>query len=144
MRIYFDSCILIYRIERRAPWAQRVDERLAAHEAEAHVAVITELTRLECRVRPLARGLTDMLRDYGAFFARPNLLWQQCDRSVFDLAAELRARHGLKTPDALHLAAALIARCDEFWTNDKRLEAAAATSIRIVVPAGSPPLTERA
>lgn len=38
---------------------------------------------------------------------------------------ELRARHGLRTPDALHRAVAQLAGCDELWTNDNRLAAAA-------------------
>lgn len=139
MRIYFDSCILIYRIEQREPWAQRVNALLSVPEAAATFAVATELTRLECRVRPLALGRTDVLRDYEAFFGQPTLLWQAFDRPVFELATQLRARHALKTPDALHLAAALAAGCDEFWTNDHRLDAAAtATPLKVVVPAERP------
>ena len=34
-------------------------------------------------------------------------------RVVFDLATDLRARHRLKTPDALHQAAAIRTRCDD-------------------------------
>ena len=52
---------------------------------------------------------------------------------VFDLATELRAEHGIKTPDALHLAAAIHGGCDALWTNDKRLARAAAERIRIKV-----------
>jgi len=55
------------------------------------------------------------------------------DAQVFDLATELRARQGLKTPDALHLAAALHTGCDEFWTNDERLVRAASGRIRNLV-----------
>ena len=40
---------------------------------------------------------------------------------VYQTAAQLRAQHGLKTPDALHLATARHHRCDQFWTNDDRL-----------------------
>lgn len=40
-------------------------------------------------------------------------------------ALGLRAQHGLKTPDALHLATALHHGCTEIWTNDDRLKAAA-------------------
>jgi predicted nucleic acid-binding protein len=36
-------------------------------------------------------------------------------------AAQLRARFGLKTPDALHLACAQHHGCDALWTNDGRL-----------------------
>lgn len=41
-------------------------------------------------------------------------------------AAQLRARHGLRTPDALHLAVAQLADCDQLWTNDNHRAAAAA------------------
>ena len=44
--------------------------------------------------------------------------------AVFELAATLRARHDLKTPDALHLAAAIHHGCDELWTNDHRFDRA--------------------
>jgi predicted nucleic acid-binding protein len=40
---------------------------------------------------------------------------------VYFEAAQLRARFGLKTPDALHLATAQHHRCDALWTNDDRL-----------------------
>ena len=44
---------------------------------------------------------------------------------VFIRAAALRARFGLKSQDALHLAAAQYHGCSEFWTNDERLQNAA-------------------
>ena len=52
--------------------------------------------------------------------------------ATFDMATELRARYGLKTPDALHLAAAIASDCEELWTNDQRLVRAADSRIRIV------------
>jgi len=41
--------------------------------------------------------------------------------AVYDGAAELRARYGLRTPDALHLACAQHHGCQALWTNDDRL-----------------------
>jgi predicted nucleic acid-binding protein len=41
--------------------------------------------------------------------------------AVYDRAAEIRAQHGFKTPDAIHLAAAIESGCDRFLTNDRRL-----------------------
>jgi predicted nucleic acid-binding protein len=55
------------------------------------------------------------------------------DREIFDLATQIRAKHGTKTPDALHLAVAVVAQCEEFWTNDHRLTAAARGRIGIRV-----------
>ncbi|MDM4764273.1 PIN domain-containing protein [Galbitalea sp. SE-J8] len=43
------------------------------------------------------------------------------DLAVHERAAELRARHGLRTPDAIHLAVAQRHRCSSLWTNDSRL-----------------------
>jgi len=42
---------------------------------------------------------------------------------VYTLAAELRAHHRLRTPDALHAAAAIRHGCEEIWTGDRRLAA---------------------
>ncbi|MGI8510780.1 MAG: type II toxin-antitoxin system VapC family toxin, partial [Gemmatimonadaceae bacterium] len=43
------------------------------------------------------------------------------DRNQLRAAAQLRARYGVRTPDALQLAAALQERCSAFITNDRRL-----------------------
>jgi predicted nucleic acid-binding protein len=131
MRVYLDSCVVIYRIEQREPWATAVHARLAALQATEAVMVVSELTRLECRVRPIALNRADMLGDYDRFFEQPMLAWQGLGRSVFERATTLRAAHRLKTPDALHLAAAIEARCDQFWTNDMRLAAAAAGQLEL-------------
>ena len=39
---------------------------------------------------------------------------------IVDLATEIRAQYNFKTPDLLHLAAAVISNCDIFMTNDQR------------------------
>lgn len=80
----------------------------------------------------------DLLSRYERFFARPEVRVMGLTQHVFDLAIELRARQGLSTPDALHLAAAIAADCQEFWTNDRRLERAAAGRIAIVSVDDSP------
>ena len=131
MRVYLDSCVLIYRIEQSAPWAAMAKEQLALVEASGATVVVSELTRLECRVHPMALGRADMLSDYDAFFAQPMLGWQALDRPVFELATRLRAQSRLKTADALHLAAALCAGCQQFITYDKRLAAAAAGRLEV-------------
>lgn len=74
---------------------------------------------MECRVGAYQLGDAELLRRYDDFFARTTMF--SMTAAVFDRAAELRARHRIKTPDALHLAAALEHGCDEFWTNDDRL-----------------------
>ncbi len=81
--------------------------------------LITDLVRMECLVKPLRDNDMPILREYERYFTDISFL--PLTTAVFDRAAELRAHHNLRTPDAIHLAAALTHRCDEFWTNDARL-----------------------
>jgi len=41
---------------------------------------------------------------------------------VIERATELRATHNFRTPDAIHLSSALVARADAFLTGDRSLE----------------------
>jgi predicted nucleic acid-binding protein len=130
--VYLDSCVVIYLIELAEPWHSQIRARLLPPTASASEICVSDLTRLECRVGPLARGDAQALAEYDEFFAMPALRFAALDGRTFDLATELRARHRVGVPDALHLAAAICAGCDEFWTNDLRLEKAAGGRVRIV------------
>lgn len=130
MRIYPDACVIIYLIEEHPSLHPRIDAWIRAHPGDE--IALSDLTRLECRIRPLRNQDIELLFRFDRFFANPDHFYVQATRAVFDLATDLRVGHGLKTPDALHLAAAIEAGCEEFWTNDRRLEKAADGRIAIV------------
>lgn len=130
MLIYPDACVVIYLVEEHPAIHPRIDTALR-NSGGATVA-FSELTRMECRVRPMKQGDAILLARFDRFFDNPRHHWVAASREVFELATGLRARHGLKTPDALHLAAALTAGCEEFWTNDRHLERVADGKLRIV------------
>lgn len=130
MLIYPDACILIYLIEEHPTIYPVLREKLH-QRARSQRFLFSELLRLECRLGPVKHGDKVRLARFDRFFANPCHLWIPANRAVFDRATQLRAEHGLKTPDALHLAAAIEAGCDEFWTNDHRLEAASAGHLRV-------------
>lgn len=138
VRAYPDTCILIYLVEDHARWAPVIRQRVQPEESATPTLVFSELTRLECRVQPLKTGNSLALQAFDRFFATSGYRYQPMDRSVFELATELRAQHGLKTPDALHLATAISADCDEFWTNDHHLANAAQGRLRIVAFESTP------
>jgi predicted nucleic acid-binding protein len=131
-RAYLDACVAIYYVERSPEYFSRIEAALFPAAGESVLSVISDLTRLECRVLPLRTGDQSLLSRYDAFFALGEVGRAELDRSVFDLATALRAAHNLKTPDALHLAAAIRAGCAEFWTNDRRLEQAAEGRLKVV------------
>lgn len=107
--LFLDACVLIYRVERVAPWAGRLAQRLAEVHRQfprARLAV-SDLSRMECRVRPLRDGDRALLAAYDTLFAAADLEVVRLTPAVMDLATAIRARSGLRTPDALQAACCL-------------------------------------
>lgn len=115
--IYVDSCLLIYAVESSGRLGDAA--RAAFRRAEAGQLCISPLTMMECLVGPIRTGNQTLERR----FRQACALFVQLDlpEPVFMKAAMLRARWGLKTPDAVHLACAQHHGCDALWTNDSRL-----------------------
>ncbi|WP_058556787.1 type II toxin-antitoxin system VapC family toxin [Thiohalocapsa sp. ML1] len=132
--VYLDTCIVIDLVEGRPDQQDCLSRAL-----EGQHLVSSDLVRLESRVGALRKRQNEYLETYRRLFDR--CVTVPLDRAVFDLATDLRVRHGLKTPDALHLAAALHVACEELWTNDRRLASAAEGRIQILTWDG---LTEKA
>lgn len=127
MRGYFDSVTMIYFVEQVSPWFGRIQARLAAIPTDI---VISDLTRMECLVKPMQTGNTVGIATFTRAFT--GMVLAPLPRKVFDRAAEIRARYRFKTPDAIHLAAAIEAACDEFWTNDHRLSAFSGLPVQVI------------
>ena len=130
MRLYLDAAPVIYVVEQVKPYAAVVDERLSDSDI---VAVVSDLTRMECRIKPLRDGNTDLLRDFDDFFAEVAEV-TSLSREVIDRATSIRAQYGFKTPDAIHLASAIASGCDVFLTNDHRLDRFPDITIEIIEP----------
>jgi len=115
--IYLDSCIVIYAFERHPAHAQRLASMLDTRPASGFA--VSPLVKLECLVRPIRTGNLVLQQYYEEHLRKFSLL--SMTDAVYHQAANLRARFGLKTPDALHLATAQQHGCDALWTNDDRL-----------------------
>lgn len=121
MIAFFDACALIYLIEGQEPFAGNVRKALAiiARRHPDLGAAVSRLTWLECRVGPMKTNDTAALQRYDIFFARPDLRWVELTRDVVELAAAIRVKHGLKTPDALQAASCLqLGAAHVFLTGD--------------------------
>jgi predicted nucleic acid-binding protein len=119
--IYLDSCLVIYLLEEPQARGALIRAEMGRHADEEFAT--SWLVHLECLVRPFATGDVPAARGYqqllDQFVAVP------LDRDVFVQAARLRADSRLRTPDAIHLAAAQTGGCVALWTNDERLARAA-------------------
>jgi len=123
MLIYLDSVILMYFFDHTGPFNVRAVNRLAALAAAGDRVAVSDLVRLEYRVKPLKTGDTAKLSAFDGFCGRPDVHVVPITTAVFDRATQIRATHNFKLADSLHLAAAVEGRCDRFLTNDGRLSA---------------------
>lgn len=133
LRIYLDANATIYFVEKVAPYYQGIRQRMTDPQGKPKVhCVINELLLMEVRVKPLRDQDRATLVSYESYFGAFASQTIALDKPVFELATQLRVRHRVRTPDALHLAAAIHAGCDQFWTNDRKLAEAAEGHIEVV------------
>ena len=109
MTIFLDANIIIYRVEAVEPFATQVVatvQELVAQYPDADFAV-SRLSVMECLVKPLREQNTTDIDRYRGFFASVALQIIEVSALVIETATLLRARHGLRTPDAIQAASAL-------------------------------------
>lgn len=116
-----DTMVLIYHFEEHEDFGPPASELLQATEEGRCRLVVSILGRLETLVAPKRRGRQDLCRRYREVFdGFPNLEVIDVGAQVVEVASDLRATHALRTPDAIHLATALLRRADAFVTEDRR------------------------
>lgn len=123
MLIYLDSVICIYAVEGAPALQAAANARLAAIHAAGDQPAISDLTWLECRVKPIRTGDAATLANMEAFLTASGIVRVTLPTAVFERACQIRALHNYKLADALHLAAAIQGGCGLFLTNDYRLSA---------------------
>jgi len=116
--IYADSGIIMRWIEGAEEVRAPIQSRWQQLSPEDRVFLTSRLSRLECRCKPLREQQGDLLSLYDAFFAGKEVTVREVDAAVVEKATELRATIGLKTPDAIHAATAIVSGVAAFWTTD--------------------------
>jgi predicted nucleic acid-binding protein len=121
--------MIIYLVEHHPIFADQIKRKLVLLDKEVKL-VISPLVRLEVLVKPRREGNHALLFRYEQFLTALQFLSMPAE--VYEIALSLRVEYNLKTPDALHLATAQFHRCQQFWTNDDRLNRASSLSINIL------------
>lgn len=121
-RLGLDTAPIIYLVEANAHYDARVRAAFK-HIAEGRSLGITSvITLAEALIHPLRAGDHQLEREYVNLLLRtPNIRIRSVGPDVVRRAAELRARYGIRLPDALQVATALRGRCQAFLTNDAHL-----------------------
>lgn len=119
--IYADANILIRLLEGTPAVRAPIEARLLPLRGTGRFLATSRLSRLECRVKPLRASDTALLTLYEALFGGSEVQLVEISADVVEKATELRASLGIKTPDALHLASAILIQAAAFLTGDKDL-----------------------
>ena len=127
MKFFLDANIIIYWIEGAEPFYSKFLfslKNLKLQYPEA-LFVISRLSFLECRVKPLEEKNLQLLSLYDQFFQASDLCIVELTADVVNIATQLKSQYKLRTPDALQVACALSISFDNdviFVTGDLRIK----------------------
>ncbi len=118
-KIGLDTSVFIYAFEAHPKYAALAGAVFSWVESPHGSAVTSTLTLLELLVQPYREADMDRVdRFYALLSTYPHLEWVAPGVQVADLGAQLRAEHGLRTPDAVHAATALACGATGLVCND--------------------------
>jgi predicted nucleic acid-binding protein len=130
--VALDTAPLIYFIEANPAYLPFVRPFFEAVDRGEFQLVTSVVTLAEVLVHPMRHGDHDLADHYRRILLHANHVttlpvWG----SIAEDAARLRARHGMRTPDAIQMATALSAGASSFLTNDSRFPSLA--SLKMIV-----------
>jgi len=118
-RVALDTCIFIYQWEAHPHYSPLTNLIFSSIEQSSITAVTSTITMTELLVHPYrTHDVLKINELFGLLSTFPNLEWIAPDLDIATRAAEIRALHRLRTPDALQAATALHANATAFLTND--------------------------
>ncbi len=121
--IGIDTTAFIYHFEgneRYLPLTRTLFEMVESGRLEG---VTSTITLMEILVKPKREGRNDAVEEYKFLLQTfPNLKIRPVDVEVAEKAAGIRAKYGVRPPDALQIGAALAEKAEAFITNDHKLK----------------------
>lgn len=119
-RVYVDTNIFIYFFERHTRFFGAVLPFFELFNAGQSLAHTGDAVVAEALYKPYQAGDALRVGEFKSFFAQEEFVTVLSHtKKVFELAAELAPKRGMKLIDALHYATAVLAGCKFFLTNDQ-------------------------
>jgi len=121
-KIALDSSCFIYHIEQNTKYlglTRVIFKELLPNDSI--FAVASTLIFTEILIKPYKLNRSGLALAYKTLIkAMPNFSLFAPDEQVADTAAQIRAKHGLRTPDSIHLATAIDQGATAIIGNDRR------------------------
>ena len=122
-RIFVDTAPFIYFIEKNPDYMGLVKPIFSGIDNKHIEAVTSTITLLEVLVLPLrlkSKALAEQYRDI--LLHTSGLTTYAISHDISELAAQLRGKYDIRTPDDIQIATGLIYGADFFITNDISLK----------------------
>ncbi|MGH9363245.1 MAG: type II toxin-antitoxin system VapC family toxin [Thermoanaerobaculia bacterium] len=118
-----DSMVFAYHFQREPIFGGAATRLLAFAEEGRWSLVASVVALLEVLVIPKRLRQEEVCRSYRDFFlSLPTLSLEPVSLDIAQVAADLRARYHIATPDSIHVATAIQAGADAFVSEDRRLK----------------------
>jgi predicted nucleic acid-binding protein len=120
-RILLDTMVFSYQLANHPRYAPLAGAVLEAIESGQVAGLTTTITLTELLTVPAQAGDRQALYDYELYLTRfPNLEILPLDETLARETALVRGATGLRTPDAIQVAAARLSGAGALVTNDRR------------------------
>jgi predicted nucleic acid-binding protein len=129
-RLFLDTAPVIYFVERNPQFVNLVDPIFDRLEADI-TAVASGITLSECLVGVIRLGLVDLEQAFVDVLQQEQVVFVEINAAIARESARIRVRYNLQLPDALQVAAAKVAGCEAFLTNDAAFKRV--TELRVLV-----------
>lgn len=122
-RIALDTSVFIDQLEANARYSELTDQVFTWLDQPGNSAVTSTITMSELLVFPYRLSDAQQVDTlYALLRTYPNLDWIAPDLAIADRAAQIRAEHRLRRPDALQAATAVHSGASGLVTNDAVFE----------------------
>ena len=119
-RIFWDTNLFVYLLEAEGERAERVAALRVRMNERRDELITSALTLGEVLVKPMETGDADLVQRYEELITTGATV-VPFDSSVAPRFANIRRDRTIRSPDAIQLACASVAKTDLFITNDDRL-----------------------
>lgn len=122
-KVCLDTSPIIYFIEKHAKYWSLVRPVFAEISSGNIEAITSTLTLLEVLVHPFRTGNAGLAEKYREILlSSEGLTTFEIRHDISELAAQLRAKYSIKTPDAIQIAVGVRCGASKFLTNDPSLK----------------------
>jgi predicted nucleic acid-binding protein len=122
-RIALDTAPIIYYIEEHKVYGKIINKIFKIISNTSDYVFSSVITLIEVMTYPLRESKIEIADKYEQFLLNSdNFILFPIDSIIAKKSAELRAKYGIKTPDAIQLSVAIENSGSLFITNDKNLK----------------------